>query len=176
MNKKTEKNTLQQNKRNEYKHSLKHRLMTALMIAPTLSVMLLSVIYNNLVGGQNVVASQEFPILASVVTVLSIVASAVLLYIYERKLPLIFLSAILSLCFIVYAILSIGGVTNADGEGFFGMMAMIFLIPTQAFIPLASAISTNYTAIMLLILAALSAVNILFAVKLTMAEKKGGRK
>jgi hypothetical protein len=110
------------------KDELKDRFYMALMVAPTLSVMLMSAIFDLASGllGNEVVA---LTVVLGILTVLAIVATAVLSFLWEKRLPTVLLAVILWLCFFSYLAVVISGTSDLLNDRFFQALTLVFSLP-----------------------------------------------
>ncbi len=155
------------------KSQFKDKLLTVLLIAPTLSILLFSTIYNLSVGmfGNNI--NSETPIMMSVLTIIAIISSFVLSVIYNKRFVLIVFSVLFILCFICYLGFYNAETTDIYADGFFEMLMLILSIPVWSYMPLATAISENTAIPALIITAIIAIISLLAIIFLIVKEKRG---
>ena len=151
---------------------VKDKLLTALILAPSLSVLLLSAIYNLSVGMTGNSINSLMPIMMSVLTVLAVISSAVLSVVYNRRFILIILTVLFFLCFVCYFGFYEAGTTDIYADGFFEMVMLILSIPVWSYMPLATSISQNTAIPTLIITAILALINFAALIFLTVKKKK----
>ncbi|MBQ4064638.1 MAG: hypothetical protein IJD10_00915 [Clostridia bacterium] len=141
-------------KRN-YRADLKHGLLTALTVAPGLSVMLLSGIYQ---------VSAEFsgyggatPVLLGLLALLAVLASSVLAVIWRKPLGLAMWALLFWLCFISYFGICVSGSADWFSDPFFQAMTLVFAFPVSSYLPLIGGLG-DYTAAAALLLTGVLAI------------------
>ena len=150
-----------------------HAVETALMIAPTLAVLLLSAIFCFLTEASGVRLSGGFPLVLGVLTLASLIASTALGLARERPLVPALFAVLLWLCFISRWIILASGTSDPAEDAFFQMILLIFSFPAFSFqavselFPDAGAASLVVTALLALLNTAAAVIPI------AIARKKG---
>lgn len=152
--------------------NMKIRITTALMIAPSLAMMLISAAYCVSVGGFNITNDNVIPILMSVLTVISLTASTVLLFLHKRKLPLVFLSVLFILCLICHVAFFKNGMTDIYRDGVIESFMLVFTIPAMSYMPFASLFSSTGAIPVILITAYFVLINTSAVAALAFLDKR----
>ena len=154
------------------KLDLKRKIITSLMIAPSLSMMLISAAYCVSVGGFKIINDDIIPVLMSVLTVISLTASTVLLFVHKRKLPLVFLSVLFSLCLICYIAFLKNGMTNIYEDSVIETVMLIFTVPALSYMPIATLFLSTEAIPVFFITAYFVLINTTALAALVMLDKK----
>ncbi len=111
----------------------KDKFVTAFMLAPALSVMILSVVYQSFSSTK--IALDATPGIAlGWLTLLTVVAAIVLAVMYNKTFVTLALSFLFGLASVSYGIVIISGTTDVLEDGFFDMLMSVFVLPIISFI------------------------------------------
>ncbi len=157
------------------KKTFKDKLITALTIAPSLAVMLLSAVYNLAVESLGINMNSFVPIMMSCLTLFTVTASTVLAVVYKRRFTTVFFAVIFLLCFSCYLVFYCLGTTDIYADAFFEMCMLILSVPIWSYMPLSMRISPNQGMAALVITAMLVLVNTAASVWLTVVRKRKTR-
>lgn len=155
------------------KKTFKDKLITALTIAPSLAVMLLSAVYNLAVESMGMNIDSAVPIMMSCLTLFTALASTVLAVVYKRRFTTVFFAVIFMLCFLCYLGFYGSGTTDIYADAFFEMFMLILSVPVWSYMPLAMRIAPNQGMMALFITAILVLINTAVSIWLTVSEKRG---
>ena len=114
------------------KEELKDRFATVLMVAPTLSVVLMSAILS-LASGMMGIRDGAFTVFLGILSILSLVASAVLSYVWDKRMPVALLAVVLWLCFFCYLAVVLSGTSDLLEDAFFQAITLVFTLPAFAY-------------------------------------------
>ncbi len=116
------------------KSECKNSLITALMVAPTLSIMLIAAIFSLALGSIGTGYEEDvLSVALGVATVLSILASVTLSYVWQKRLPTALLAVILWLCFFSYLTVVLSGTSDFLDDHFFQAMTLVFSLPVFSY-------------------------------------------
>ncbi len=116
-----------------FDRAFKDKFATAFMLAPALSVMILSVVYQSFSSTK--IALDPAPGVALGWMTLIIVAAAIVLAVmYNKTFVTLALSLLFGLASISYGIVIISGTTDVLEDGFFDMLMSVFVLPVISFI------------------------------------------
>ncbi|MBE6622462.1 MAG: hypothetical protein E7630_05890 [Ruminococcaceae bacterium] len=124
--------------RKDIKSELKRRFLTAMIVAPTLAVMLMSATYQLAAGLSGYGVSTGLPLMLGGLTILALLASLVLGTVWEKRLPLALLAVIFWLCFFSYLGIVVSGTTDFVADRFFEALTMVFSLPVFSYMSVAS--------------------------------------
>ncbi len=149
----------------------KDKLVTALMLAPTLSVMILSVVYQSLSSSQIALAKEPGIVLGwlSLVTVLGALVLAVM---YNKVFATMALSLLYGLSAISYGIVIINGTTDVLNDGFFDMLLSVLVLPVISFISVTGRGSGAGNVLPLIIAVFITALSVAATVYIVKKHKK----
>jgi hypothetical protein len=116
-----------------FDRAFKDKLTTALMIAPALSVMVLSVIYQSL-SPSDVAYSRTPGVVLGWMTLITVIAEIVLSAMYNKTFVTLTFSVLFGLSSVSYGIVIINGTTSVLEDGFFDMLISVFVLPVVSFI------------------------------------------
>ena len=153
------------------KNEWKDRLYTALMVAPTLSVMLMSAIFS-LATGAIGTGDHTMNVVLGVLSVLAIIASAVLSYVWEKRLPAALLCVILWLCFFSYLAVTVSGTSDFLDDAFFQALTLVFSLPVFSY----GAVVGRYAVGILILTALLASLHTGVLVMIGLRRKKENRR
>ena len=153
------------------KFDLKERLISALIVAPTLSVMLISAIYQ-LLASQSGLLGSAFSISMSFITAISLAAGIVLSVLHNKEIVPIIYALLFGLGFVCYLIFSMTGTTNVAEDFFFEMLMLIFTLPLMSFMSFSSLLGLDKNAVLLVVSGLITVISILSAVYIVIKEKK----
>ena len=123
-----------ENKRIErFDRAIKDKLITAVMIAPALSIMILSVIYQTL-SPMDIAYSRTPGVVLGWMTLIVVAATIVLAALYNKTFVTLAFSILFGLATLSYGIVIINGTTNVLDDRFFGMLISVFILPVESFI------------------------------------------
>ena len=112
------------------KSELKESLVTALMVAPTLAVILIAAVFSLALGSIGTGPDERvLSVVLGVVSVLSIIVSTVLSFKWQKRFPTALLSVILWLCFFSHLTIVLSGTTDFLDDHFFQAMTIVFSFP-----------------------------------------------
>ena len=158
-------------KDNFLKFNLKDRLIGALIIAPTLAVMLMSATYQ-LFASQSGLIESGLAIAMSLITAASIAAGIVLSILYSKEIVPIIYALLFGLGFVCYLVITVSGTTNVAEDAFFEMMLLIFTLPLMSFMSLPHLFNADRAVILLIISAIITAASVTAAIYIVIKEKK----
>ncbi len=150
---------------------IKDSAVTALITAPTLAVILFSSVYNVIQAMLGADLNTDIPIMLSVLTFFSVIATAVLSFVYSKKLPLAFTSIIFFLCFISNLCYSIGLAEGLKEGGFLENLLTVFSFPMWSILPLGLGITESSSATAFVIALIIVIVNAVALVLLFLKER-----
>ncbi len=116
-----------------FDRALKDKLITAVMIAPSLSIMILSVIYQSL-STTDVAYSRAPGVVLGWMTLIVVAATIVLAIMYNKTFVTLAISLLFGLASLSYGIVIASGTTNVLEDGFFDMLISVFILPVVSFI------------------------------------------
>lgn len=116
-----------------FDRAFKDKFATALMLAPALSVMILSVVYQSFSSTK--IALDATPGVAlGWLTLLTVTAAIVLAVMYNKTFVTLALSLLFGLASVSYGIVIISGTTDVLEDGFFDMLMSVFVLPVISYI------------------------------------------
>ena len=108
------------------------------MLAPCLSVMILSVVYQSV--NPSKYALESTPGLAlGWITVITVVAAIVLAVMYKKTFVTLAIAVLFGLAALSYGIVILAGTTNVLEDGFFDMLLSVFVLPVISYIEIGRA-------------------------------------
>ncbi|MBQ7780174.1 MAG: hypothetical protein IJ404_06730 [Clostridia bacterium] len=116
-----------------FDRALKDKLITAVMIAPALSIMILSVMYQSL-STTDIAYSRQPGVVLGWMTLTVVAATIVLAAMYNKTFVTLAFSILFGLASLSYGIVIINGTTNVLDDGFFDMLISVFILPVVSFI------------------------------------------
>lgn len=125
-----------------FKTVFKEHLITALTLAPALSVLILSAVYQGIVRLSGYEVSFGAPLILGWLTVLSLLASTVLAVVLRRRFTTLFFSVLFTLCFIFSALFYANGTTDLLSDSFFEAIMLVFTLPSYAYMSVSSSLSS----------------------------------
>ncbi|MBO5040564.1 MAG: hypothetical protein J6D09_05655 [Clostridia bacterium] len=131
MNKKQRDKEIQRIER--FDRALKDNLITAVMIAPSLSIMILSVIYQSL-STTDIAYSRAPGVVLGWMTLIVVAATIVLAAMYNKTFVTLAFSLLFGLASVSYGIVIASGTTSVLEDGFFDMLISVFILPIVSFI------------------------------------------
>lgn len=136
------------------KEHLLQRLYTALMIAPTLAILIMSAVYQFLVFQTGYSITDDIALMLGVLSLMAIAASTVLAAVYKRPTVNLLFFALFCLCFFCYLSFCLaGGNTDLLADQFFQSIMLAFSVPVWSYMSVASVL-TRAPAVAALILTA----------------------
>ncbi len=111
----------------------KDKFATAFMLAPALSVMILSVIYQSF-SSTNVALDATPGVALGWLTLLTVVAAIALAVMHNKTFVTLALALLFGLASVSYGIVIISGTTDVLEDGFFDMLMSVFVLPIISFI------------------------------------------
>lgn len=159
---------MHQNMKSEWKN----RLLTALIVAPTLAVMLLSAIYQLAAGLTGFGVTVGLPLMLGVLTVLALLASTVLGVVWDKRLPLALLTVIFWLCFFSYLGIVVSGTTDFVTDSFFEALTIIFSFPVFSYMSVATLFGNSASIAALIMTGLFAALNTAAIVWLTVKRRR----
>lgn len=159
-------------KTTDWKGLLKDRFLTALTVAPSLGVMLLSAIYQLTFGGDALSLSRGLPLLLGWLSLLSFAATTVLALVYRRRFVTVLLSLLFVLAFVCYLGFYLSGTTDLVSDGFFELLMLVFSLPLWSYMSVAVSIAKASAVPSLVITALLAVLNVAATAFVCVAEKK----
>lgn len=150
---------------------IKERFITALTVAPALSVVLISAIYQLMLGSPYLL-SYGAPLVLGYVTFIAIIGSLVLAVVYRRAFTPVILSVLFGLCFVCNLVFITSGTTDLLSDGFFEMIMLVFSLPSWSYMSVASSISYNATVPALVITGVVTVVCLAVSVVVFLLNKK----
>ena len=154
------------------KKEWKERLITALIVAPSLAVMLLSAIYNLATGLMGINIESAIPQMMSWLTILVLLASTVLTTAYKRRFPAMLLATLFSLCFICYLCFYLSGTTDLYADGFFETLMLMLSLPIWSYMPVAMSLSSVPAIPALILTGFFAAINLAVWIWMKIADRK----
>lgn len=119
-----------------FDRALKDKFATALMLAPALSVMILSVVYQSFSSTKIALASEP-GIALGWLTLITVVAAIVLAVMYNKTFVTTALSLLFGLASLSYGIIIANGTTDILEDSFFEMLMSVFVLPIISFMSVA---------------------------------------
>ena len=153
------------------KFNLKDKLVSSLIIAPTLAVMLISATYQ-LFASQSGLIESGLAIAMSLITAVSIAAGIVLSILYSKELVPTIYALLFGLAFVCYLVITLSGKSNVAEDAFFEMMMLIFTLPLMSFMSLPPLLNADRAVILLIISAIITAASIASVVYIVIKEKR----
>ncbi len=154
-----------------FDHALKDKFVTALMLAPVLSVMIFSVVYQSFSSTK--VALDATPgVVLGWLTLLTVVAVTVLAVMYNKTFVTLAISMLFGLASLSYGIVIISGTTDVLEDGFFDMLMSVFVLPVISFISVTGVESGKPHALPLVISVIITAMAIAATVYIVKKLKK----
>lgn len=162
-----------------FDRAFKDKFATAFMIAPALSVMILSVVYQSFSSTK--VALDETPGIAlGWLTLLTVAAAIVLALMYNKTFVTLVFSLLFGLASVSYGIVIISGTTDVLEDGFFDMLMSVFVLPVISYISVTGVADGTSRIVPLIISVLITAASIGATVyivkKIKKAEKERERK
>ena len=162
-----------------FDRAFKDKFATAFMLAPALSVMILSVVYQSFSSTK--IALEATPGVALGWLVLLTVAAAIVLAVmYDKTFVTMALSFLFGLASVSYGIVILNGTTDVLEDGFFDMLMSVFVLPVISFISVTGVENGNPHVIPLIISLIITAVSVGATVyivkKVKKAEEERARK
>lgn len=114
--------------------TLRNSVITALMVAPTLAVLMISAVNYWASGALGQDVDGFFPLVLASLTLLSLAASTVLAVVYKKKYVTLLLSVIFTLCFICYMVFLLNGNTDLYGDAFFEKLMLALSLPVSSYL------------------------------------------
>ncbi len=155
-----------------FKQEMKSRLVTALTIAPTLAVMLLSAVYQLAAELTGFGLSVGLPLLLGVLTLLAFFASLVLGIVWEKRFTPTFFAVLFWLCFGSYLSIVISGTTDLLADSFFEAMTLVFSLPVWSYMSVVSHGGDSVAVAALVLTAVLALLNTGVAIWLFVKERR----
>ncbi len=155
-----------------FKSDLKQGFFTALTVAPSLTVMLLSAVYY-LSAGLSGYGWNGTPVLLGLLTLLALAASTVIGVLWKRTMAPALLAVLFWLCFISYFGVCISGSTDWFDDVFFQALTLIFSFPVFSYVPVLNVFGDYTAAATLLLTGLLAALNT--GASVWLRERKGKR-
>lgn len=159
----------------ELKNDIKGRLVTALTAAPALSVVLISAVYQLMLGSPYLIYYGN-PLIMGYMTFVAIAGSLALSLIYRRTFTPVLMSVLFALCFTSNLIFILNGTTDVLADGFFEMILLIFYLPSWSYMSVAASISFDFSLPLLIITAILSLICLVVGIAVFVLNKKEKRK
>lgn len=144
----------------DWKASLKERLLTALMVAPTLAVVLLSAAYQLTAQSASYKLGMDLPLLLGVLSLLALVASTALGTVHGRVFVTSFLGLLFTLTFFCELSFYMSGTTDLVTDSFFEMLMLIFSLPAWSYMSVSACFSEVPAVPSLVITAVLALINV----------------
>ncbi len=119
-----------------FNHALKDKLATAFMLAPALSVMILSVVYQSFSSTKIALASEP-GIALGWLTLITVIAAIVLAVMYNKTFVTTALSLLFGLASVSYGIIIASGTTDILEDSFLEMLMSVFVLPIISFMSVA---------------------------------------
>lgn len=113
--------------------AFKDKFVTAFMLAPALSVMILSVVYQSFSSTKVALASEPGVVLGYL-TLITVLAAIILAVMYNKTFVTLTLSLLFGLASVSYGIVIISGTTDVLDDGFFDMLMSVFVLPVISYI------------------------------------------
>ena len=162
-----------------FDRALKDKFATAFMIAPALSVMILSVVYQSFSSTK--IALDETPGIAlGWLTLLTVAAAIVLAVMYNKTFVTLAFSLLFGLSSVSYGIVILSGTTDILEDSFFEMLMSVFVLPVISYISVTGVSDGVSRAVPLVISLVITAASIGATVyifkKIKNAEKERERK
>ncbi len=162
-----------------FDRAFKDKFATAFMLAPALSVMILSVVYQSFSSTK--IALDAAPGVAlGYLTLITVVAAIVLAVMYNKTFVTLALSLLFGLASVSYGVVIISGTTDILEDGFFDMLMSVFVLPVISFISVTGVGSGKVHILPLIISLVITAASIGATVyivkKLKKAEEERARK
>ncbi len=155
------------------KKVFREKLITALIVAPSMAVLLLSAIYALYVESLQMGLDTPIPVMMSCLTLLSLIASTVLATVYKRRFAVAFLAVVFLCCFLCYLSFLVSGTTDLYADGFFEMLMLILVLPVWSYMPLCLAAAPAAEGIAALIITGvLALLNLGAGIALTVPKKR----
>ncbi len=161
----------QRNRIEHFDRAFKDKFMVAFMLAPALSVMILSVMYQSFSSTKIALASEPGVVLGwlSLITVFGALALAVM---YNKTFVTLAISLLFGLASVSYGIVMISGTTDILDDGFFDMLLSTFILPIISFISLTGRGDGSPHPMPLIIAIIITAVSIAATVYIIKKQKK----
>ena len=157
--------------RRDFRQEWKERLITALTLAPTLAVLVLSAVYQSVVQWAGYGVSNGVSLVLGWLSILAVVASCAMAVVWKRRLTAWFLAVLFGLCFAVSLAFAVNGTTDLFDDAFFEAVMMALALPSYAYLSVAASLSSVPMIASLILSGLLSVVNLGGAVYLTVKEK-----
>ena len=125
-----------------FKTELCERIRTALTLAPSLSVLILSAVYQSVMQLSGYPIDRGIPLLLGWLTVFSVLASTLLGTVLKRRLTTLFLTVLFGLCFLFSAMFYLAGTTDLLSDAFFESVMLVFTLPSYAYMSVADSLSS----------------------------------
>lgn len=158
-------------KNNTMKFNFKDKLISALIIAPTLAVMLISAVYQ-IFASQSGLIKSGLSISMSVLTAVSIAAGIVLAVLYSKEIVPIIYALLFGLGFICYLVFTLSGTTDVAEDAFFEMMMLIFSLPLMSFMSIPPLFEADREVVFLVLSGLITVVSIASAIYIVIKDKK----
>ena len=156
-----------------FKSELKTRLLTALIVAPTLAVMILSAVYQLAAGLTGFGVSVGLPLMLGILTVLALLASTVLGTVWKKRLPLALMTVIFWLCFFSYLGITVSGTTDFVTDSFFEALTIIFSFPVFSYMSVVAVFGDGASVAALVMTGLFAVLNTTAIVYLTLQRHRG---
>ncbi len=157
------------------KSRLKSDLFTALMVAPTLLVVVLSAVYQLLADLTGFGVTEGLPLVLGILTVLTLLSTTVLGVIWERRFPPALLAVIFWLCFFSYLGVVVSGTTDFVVDHFFEALTLVFCFPVFSYMSLAALFGEGVSVASLIMTGLFAALNTAVPLYLTIKRCRGGK-
>ena len=162
-----------------FDRAFKDKFVTAFMLAPALSVMILSVVYQSF-SSTKVALSSEPGVALGWLTLITVAAAIALAVMYNKTFVTLAMSFLFGLASVSYGIVIISGTTDVLEDTFFEMLMSVFVLPVISYISVTGVGSGKPHILPLIISLAITAVSVGATVyivkKLKKAEEERERK
>ena len=133
---------MQKSPKPSFKTEFKARLITALTLAPSLSVLILSAVYQSVVRLSGYEVSSGVSLMLGWLTIFSLVSSTVLAVMLRRRFTTLFLAILFTLCFVFSALFYAKGTTDLLSDSFFEAIMLVFTLPSYSYMSVSSSLSS----------------------------------
>ena len=153
--------------------SFKEHLYAALMVAPTLAVVLISAAYQLTAQNASYKLGMDLPLLLGVFSLLSLLASTVLAVVHERGFVSSLLALLFALTFLSELSFYLSGTTDLVSDNFFEMLMLIFSLPAWSYMSVSTCLGSVPAVPSLVITGLLVFFNVGATVWIVIRKRKG---
>lgn len=142
-----------------FDRAFKDKFVTAFMLAPVLSVMILSVVYQSFSSTKIALDSTPGVVLGWLVLI-TVLAAITLAVMYNKTFVTMAISFLFGLASLSYGIVIICGTTNVLDDGFFDMLMSVFVLPIISYISITGVVSGRFHVMPLVISLVITGISI----------------